>query len=238
MEMSQKLGGIAALIGAATNLLGMAVFVTLLAPKGLDFTNSDPSRSAALLAGNQAAIALWYGIIYLAFGVSVIFLSLALYERLKAGSPVLAQAVSIFTLIWAVLVIVVGTLSINDLSAVVRLFGQNPAHAATLWSTLGTVETGLGAGGGETMVSALWLLLLGCAARRVGDLRRVLNYFGMAIGVIGILSVVLASADLMSVYGVGLIIWLIWLGIILVRRSPVSAAQRAALVRPTGMGTA
>ena len=88
------------------------------------------------------------------------------------------------------------------------------------------------------MVSALWLLLLGWAARRVGDLPRVLNYFGMAICVVGILSVVLASADLMSVYGVGLIIWLIWLGIILVRRSPVSAAQRAALVRPTGMGTA
>ena len=43
-------------------------------------------------------------IIFLAFGVALIFLSLALYERLKAGSAVLAQAATIFTLIWAVLV--------------------------------------------------------------------------------------------------------------------------------------
>ncbi len=224
MKNLQKIGGIAALIGAATNLLDIVVFVTLLEPKGLDFTNSDPSRIVALLAGNQTAMRLWYQIIYLAFGVCLIFLSLALYERLKAGSSVLAQAVTIFTLIWAVLVIVVGTLSINDLNAVVRLFGQNPAHAATLWLTLGTVETGLGAGGGETLVSALWFVLLGWVAWRVREFSRVLNYFGVTIGVVGIFSVVLASADLMSVYGLGLIIWFVWLGIVLLRRSAVSAA--------------
>ena len=44
-----------------------------------------------------------YQIQYLVFGVNLIFLSLALYERLKAGSPVLAQAVTTFGLIWAFL---------------------------------------------------------------------------------------------------------------------------------------
>ena len=219
MKNMQRMGGIAALIAAATNLLGIVVFVTLLAPKGLDFTNSDPSRTVALLADNQAAMRLWYQIIYLAFGVSLIFLSLALYERLKAGSPMLAQVVTSFTLIWAVLVMVVGTLSINDLNTVVRLFGQNPAQAATVWLTLGTVETGLGAGGGETMVSALWFLLLGWASLRIGEFPRLLNYLGLAIGLVGVLSVVLASANLMSVYGLGLIIWFVWLGIVMMRSS-------------------
>ena len=91
MGNSQKIGGIAAQIGAATTLLGMVVFFTLLEPKGLDSTNSDPGRIVALLAGNQAAMRLWLQIIFLGFGVCVIFLSLALYERLKAGSPVLAR---------------------------------------------------------------------------------------------------------------------------------------------------
>jgi len=47
-----------------------------------------------------------------------------------------------------------------------------------------------------------------------------LNYLGVAIGVAGILSVVLASLGLSAVYGLGLIIWFIWLGIVLLRSNP------------------
>jgi hypothetical protein len=45
------------------------VFVTLLAPKGFDFTNADPSRIVALLADTQTAMRLWCQIIYPTFGV-------------------------------------------------------------------------------------------------------------------------------------------------------------------------
>ena len=221
MKNLQKMGGIAALIGAATNLLALVVFLTLLAPTG--YGSDDPGQIVAFLADNQAFIRVWYQIIYLLFGVSMIFLSLALYERLKAGSPALAQAVTTFGLIWAVLIIVNGTLSINNLSTVVKLYGENPAQAATVWLTLDSVETGLGANGGETMVSALWFLLLSWVALRARELPRVLNYLGVVIGVAGILSVVLQPA-LAAVYGLGLIIWLVWLGIVMLRRSPVSAA--------------
>jgi len=143
---------------------------------------------------------------------------------LKAGSPALAQAVTTFGLIWAVLVIVIGTLSINNLSTVVELYGKNPAQAATVWLTLDSVETGLGAGGGETIVTALWFLLLSWAALWARELPRVLNYLGVVLGVAGILSVVLASLGLSAVYGLGLIIWFAWLGIVMLRRNPVSAA--------------
>jgi len=160
----------------------------------------------------------------LVFGVSLIFLSLALYERLKAGSPALIQAVTTFGLIWAVLVIVMGTLTINDLSTVVRLYGENPAQSATVWLTLDSVENGLGNNGGETMVNALWFLLLSWVALRARELPRVLNYLGVVTGVAGILSVVLALPALTAVYAFGLIIWLVWLGIFMLRRSPVSAA--------------
>ena len=223
MKNLQKMGGIAALIGAATNLLGGVVYATLLQPKGLGSEDADPGKSVALLADNEGAMRAFNEIIWLAFGVSLVFLSMALYERLKAGPAVLALAVTIFTLIWAVLVIVVGTLSINDFSTVIRLHGENPAQAATVWLTLDSVETGLGAGGGETIVSALWFLLLSWAALRARALPRLLIYLGVVTGVAGILSV-LALTDLQAVYGVGLIIWFAWLGIVMLRRSPVSAA--------------
>ena len=150
MKNLQKMGGIAALIGAATNLLAIVMFITL-APKG--YGSDNPGQVVAFLADNQAIMRAWYQIIYLVFGVSLIFLSLALYERLKAGSPVLVQAVTTLGLIWAVLVIVMGTLSINNLNTVVKLYGENPAQAATVWLTLDSVATGLGGGGGETMVT-------------------------------------------------------------------------------------
>jgi len=218
MKNLQKMGGIAALIGAATNLLALVVLLTILAPTG--YGSDDPGQVVAFLANNQAFIRVWYLIIYLVFGVSMIFLALALYERLKAGSPALAQAVTTFGLIYAVLVIVIGTLAINNLSTVVKLYGENPAQAAMVWLTLDSVETGLGAGGGETIVNALWLLLLSWVALWAGELPRVLNYLGVAIGVAGILSVVLASLGLSAVYGLGLIIWFIWLGIVLLRSNP------------------
>jgi nicotinamide riboside transporter PnuC len=51
-----------------------------------------------------------------------------------------------------------------------------------------------------------------------------MNYLGVVLGVAGILSVVLASLGLSAVYGLGLIIWFVWLGIVLLRGNPVSAA--------------
>ena len=217
MKNLQKMGGIAALIGAATNLFALVMFITLLAPKG--YGSDDPDKIVAFFADNQAFMHVWYQIIYLVFGASLIFLSLALYEQLKASSPALAQAVNTFGLIWAVLVIVMGTLSINNLSTVVKLYGQNPAQAATVWVTLDSVETGLGGGGGETIVSAIWFLLLSWAALRTREFPRVLNYLGMVTGVAGILSV-LALTDLAAVYGLGLILWFVWLGSDMLRRSP------------------
>lgn len=222
MKNLQKIGGIAALIGAATNLLAIVMFITL-APKG--YGSDNPGQAVTFFADNQALMRVLYQIQYLVFGVSLIFLALALHERLKAGSPLLVQAVTIFGLIWAFLVIVIGTLAINNLSTVVKLYGENPAQAATVWLTLDAVEKGLGGGGGETMVNVLWFLLLGWAALQARELPRGLNYFGMGIGVTGLLSVLLASLGLMAVYGLGLIIWLIWLGIVMLRRSPVAAAK-------------
>ena len=224
MKNLQKMGGIVALIAAATIVLGAVVYATLLVPKGFGAANPDPSRIVALLAGNQSIYRLWCQIIWLAFGACLISLSLALHERLKAGSPVLAQAVAILGLIWAVLVIAVGALTINDLGTVVRLYGANPAQAATVWLSLNSVETGLGAGGGETIVTGLWLLLVSQAALKARALPRLLNYLGVVAGLAGILYVFTASDALLAVNALGLIVWFAWLGIVMVRTRPVSVA--------------
>ncbi len=226
MKKLQTLGGIAALTGAATNLFALVTLLALLEPQG--YGSDDPSQVVAFLAENQVFMRVWYQIIWLVFGGSVLFVSLALFERLKAGSPERAQVVTTVGLIYAVWVIVIGALSINNLSTVVDLYGKDPSQAATVWLTLDSVETGLGAGGGETMVTALWFLLLGWTALRAGELPRGLNYLGVVLGAAGILSVILASLALSAVYGLGLIIWFIWLGIVMLRWNPVPAGEKLA----------
>lgn len=45
-----------------------------------------------------------YLIAYVVFGIFLVVLALALYERLKAGAPAMAQTATAFGLIWAGLV--------------------------------------------------------------------------------------------------------------------------------------
>ena len=204
----------------------------------MPYVSSQPLMAccASRLTSNQDIYRFWLQVIWLAFGVSLIFLSLALHERLKGGSPVLARTVTIFTLIWAVLVIVVGALSINDLGTVVRLQGADPAQAATVWLTLDTVETGLGAGGGETIVTGLWFLLLSWAALQARALPKLLNYLGAVVGVAGILYVFTASTGLLAANALGLVIWFVWLGIVMLRTTPMLRTSPVPAARASSLG--
>jgi hypothetical protein len=206
----------------------LVVFVTLLQPKGIGADDPDPAKIVALLGDNRAAMFAWYAIIYLAFGICVIFLMQALHERLKSGSPARAETATTFGLIYAALVVVIGALSIVDLNTVVGLRSQSPARAETVWVTLTAVENGLGAGGGETLTVALWLLSLSWAALSVREFPRLLTYLGAVVGAAGFISVLVGSLTLMSVNGVGLILWFVWLGIVMLRsgsREPITYAK-------------
>jgi hypothetical protein len=225
MKTLQRWGGIAALVGAGTNLLGLVVFIGLLQPKGIGADDPDPAKVVALLADNRAAMLAWYGITYLVFGASVIVLTLALLERLTTAAPGLGQAVTVFGLIYATLVLLIGTLSIEDLNTVVRLGSEDTARAETVWVTLTAVEDGLGAGGGETIALSVWLLMLSWVALRADRLPRFLNYLGAVVGAAGVLSVLVGSLALMSVNGLGLIAWLVWLGIAMLRPRPAVLAD-------------
>ena len=93
-------------------------------------------QSVAFLVDNQAIIHIWNIIIYVVFGVFLVVLALALYERLKAGSTAIAQTATAFGLIWAGLAIASGMLVIIGLGIVVDLYGKDPAQAESVWLAL------------------------------------------------------------------------------------------------------
>jgi len=226
MARSQRMGGVAALVAAGTFVVGFALLFALLVPAGYFAAEADPVQNAAFLAEHHAILSLWYLTIYVVFGVVLVVLSLALHERLH-GAPAIAQVATAFGLIWAGLVIASGMVANVALRAVVDLHATDPAQAASLWMAANAVVTGLG--GGNEIVGGLWLLLVSSAAMRTGALPRALDVFGIAVSVAGILTTVpvLAALGLFgALFGLGLIVWFVWAGVVLLRGSPGGAVDR------------
>lgn len=218
MNDLQKMGGVAALIDAVTYVVGFALAFTLLAPAW----ELDPNQYVAFLVDNQALLHIWHLIIYVINGVFLVVLVLALYERLKAGSPAMTQTATAFGLIWTATIIISGMLIINDLSVITDLYGKDPAQAVSVWLALDAVESGLG--GAVELPGGLWVLLISWAALRTGGLPKALNYLGVVIGVSGIVTVIPALYEAGTIFGLGFIVWFMWVGIVMLRSSPSAAA--------------
>ena len=219
MKNLQKMGGIAALYAGAAYVVGMVGFLTVVDVSSV----ADPVQKVALMADNLAFLYTLHLIVYVVWGVFMVVLSLALYERLKAGSPAIVQTATVFGIFWACVIITSGMIHNIGMENVVDLYGKDPAQAATVWLAIDSVLGGLA--GSNEVLGGIWILLLSWAALRAGELPRVLNYLGVAIGVAGIISVVPALAELfIYIFALGQIVWFVWLGIVMLRSSPSAAA--------------
>jgi hypothetical protein len=217
MNSLQKMGGLAALIHATAYVIGIALGFILIFP----ILDATPDQYMAFVANNQAVVYIWNLITYWGSAITVVVMALALYERLKAGSPALAQTATVFGFIWAALIIGSGNLMLRDVSVVADLHNStDPTQAATIWTVLQAVENGIVSG--NELVGSLWVSLLSLAALRAGGLTRALNYLGVALGVVGIITLI--SFDVVFVFGLGMIVWSVWVGIVMLRQTPVATA--------------
>ena len=221
MKNLQKMGGVAALIDAATYLVAIGLFLTLLAPMGN--TELDFGQFMAFFMDNQMIVFIWDLLSYMVNGVFLVILALALYDRLKADSPAMAQVATVLGLIWAVMVFASGFISIYGYEVIANLYGKDPAQAATLKLVLGTVTLGLDHS--DRFLGCLWVLLVSWAALRSGALPKALNYLGMVIGMPGIISTLFPAFNELGIaFGLGIIVWWIWLGIVMLHSNPSRAA--------------
>ncbi len=78
------------------------------------------------------------------------------------------------------------------------------------------------------VVGGIWMLLVTWAALRAGGLPRTLAYLGLVLGVAGILQTAVPALEVLEVlgaiFGLGLIVWFVWVGSIMLRGSPSTAA--------------
>ena len=209
----QKMGGAAALIEAATFLVGMALGFTLLAPYVTGAL--DAAQTIAFLAENQTIVYAWNQVIYIVFGIFLVPLALAIHARLQANSPGMMQTATAFGLIWAGLVIASGMVFNIGLATVIGMAGSDMTQAAATWEAISAVHVGLG--GGNEIVGGMWVLLISWAALRGGGLPKALNFFGLLVSLAGVITIVPGLGDVGAIFGLGSIVWFAWVGIVLLR---------------------
>jgi hypothetical protein len=212
----QKFGGFSALYLAVAYLIGMVLFLVV-----LDYPSiTDPAQKLALLVEKQMVIFSTNLLLYVFFGVFLIVLLLALYNRLKSSAPAIMQVATVIGIIWAGSLIASGMVSNAGIAPVVALYAKDPAQAALSWQGIESVASGLGNGNGE-ILGGLMTLLISLAALRTGGLPKILNIIGLFVGAVGIISIIPGLTDLLvGVFGASQIIWFIWLGIVLLRSNP------------------
>jgi hypothetical protein len=217
MKTLQKFGGFAALYMAGTYLVVMTVFLVVLNYQSI----TDPVQKVALVVDKQMIFFSTNLLSYVFFGVFLIGLSLALYDRLKAGAPAMIQVATVTGIIWAGSLIAGGMVQNAGINLIMALYIKDPSQAALSWQAIETISNGLGNGNGE-ILGGLWALLVSISAFRGGELPKALNFLGLFVGVVGIVSLAPGLTDmLVGIFGLSQAIWFVWLGIVLLRSTSV-----------------
>lgn len=227
MKTLQKFGGFSALYLAATYLVGIVLFLVVLDYPSL----TTPAQKVALNVERQMIVFSSNLLMYVIFGLFLIVLSLALYDRMKAGAPALMQMAAVVGIVWAGSLIASGMVANAGLALIVPLYGTDPAQAALTWQAIETVANGLGFANGE-ILGGLLTLLVSLAGLRTGSLPKWLNMLGLLIGAAGVISIVPGLTGLIEVYGLSKIVWFAWLGLVLLRTQPAHQASMAKVVHP------
>jgi hypothetical protein len=218
---AQRWGGLAALVIAATYVVGFLGMGVYLVPAGFTDAAADPAASLEFLLGHQISLYLWYLVLYLVGGAALVVLALGVHERVARSQPALAMVTTGFGLIWAGHLLASGMVALLGQQAVVQLAASRRDRAESTWVTLSAVQDALG--GGIELVGALWLLLISTAALRARTFSRRVAVLGLVVGVAGVATLAPASAQgATAIFGLGLIVWFLATGLELTRgaRSP------------------
>lgn len=209
----QKIGGFSSISLGLIYILAFAIYGGI-----LEYPSNEASdtEKLAFLSDNYLIL---YSITfssYVLFGILLTVLVIALHQQVKDGFANFSLITSAFGIIWVGLVIASGMIANIGLNSVLEIGIDNPEKAMTIWSSIGIVSEGLG--GGNEIVGGIWVLLLSTINLKGGLFPKSLNFLGLLVGFTGILTV-LPFDVFKEIFGISQIIWFIWIGILMLRRS-------------------
>lgn len=212
----QKAAGLAALYSAACIGFVFAVMAILLAPAQLGPAATHATERIAFMSAHQNVSMAINLVGYIFFGVAMNVLSFGLYERFRDDAPTASPIALGFGLIWSGLVFASGMIANIGIEALTDLNENDPATAPAVFHAYRIVVNGLG--GGNEIVGGFWFLCIGLAMKARPDLPKIAAWLTMFIGIAGIATTFPPLAELTTLFGIGLILWFLWIGFVLLRR--------------------
>lgn len=229
---TQKAGGWAALYLALALIAAMPYFLLV-----VDYPSATTvADKVALIVNNYSSMYAMYFVTYIFFGFALGVLALALHYRLRAEAPFVARLAAGAGALWAFALVACGMVFTYGMTSIVALAETDVAQAAAVWQGMESVALGLGGAGGE-ILGGLWVLLVSGIALRTRALPKALAWLGAVVGIAGLASAVPVLNDAVMAFGLLQIVWLAWLGIVLVKKPACAEAanQQPVAVSPAFM---
>ena len=232
MNNFQKIGGVAALIQAV--LLVGVIGLAIAAFPAIGLTVTDlATGSSKFLEATAKYPAIFASLDFALVGGAVVILivALVLHERWSNKSLRLANLVVASALILATLRIATGLTMFIGTARIADLYATDHAQALTAYASFSAVTTGMEEG--SRFAAGCFLILAGWAALAARDMPRPLAYLAIVVGVDQLLEVFVRPLSLAfgPAAGIGLIIWSVWIGVLLLRsRAMVPSNSRQVAV--------
>ena len=119
---------------------------------------------------------------------------------------------TVFAIIWATLLIASGLIFNHGATTVMGIHNVDPNQAVLMWQGIEVISSALSFIDGE-LLGGLWMLLVGLSALKSGSFSKYLNLWSIGIGIVGVISIIPFLNTLSALFGLGQIVWFIWIGI-------------------------
>lgn len=214
----QKLSGFAAIYAACSFIFVIAAVVLVITPARLGPAAENAAQRIEFMAAHQGLSFAINLVGYILFGIAMTILSLGLFERLRGedgkNRPASQLALG-FGMIWSGLVFASGMIANIGLQVLADLQAHDPESAPAVFHAYRLVVDGLG--GGNEIVGGLWLLCICLAMWGRSDIPKAATLLTGMLGVVGIVTTLPPLAELSAVFGIGLILWYLWIAVVLLR---------------------
>jgi len=206
---------------AGVAFIGMALcYITLFIIYGAILsTPADVSTAEkiAYVIENKGLFNFTYILGYVVFACLLCFCVYVTGNLYQKASPAAMAMASLFGYFWVVVLLCTGMIGISSNELLENYSVANPAAADAIYYASMLMTESLG--GGIEFIGGVWLVLLAVVSWRHQLLSKSLTVFTLVKGAIGVATLFSAESLLRELFGVTGIIWFIWMGIVMFKKS-------------------
>lgn len=167
----------------------------------------NPDQRLAFIITNGRFFQLWYLIIFILFAICLLVLLRGLRRWMETHQTVTFHLSMVAGFIWAAYIFACGFISVFSIEYLLSL---NNTDVAPIWFFVYAIQQGLG--DGVEWVGGIWLTIVSSHFIFIQGKRSLVHIYGLLIGLVGCLTLVPGLQHAGALFGLGQIVWFVWIG--------------------------